>query len=191
MVATVLTMAWPAAVGVPEAARADVTDSAVKAVEELGRQVVLGNHRAAIDSMYPQWKERMSKRKGGEEALEKELEGIGETLARNGVSIISFRTEGRPTLHEVWPGQGAEGQATFEKWLVLIPTVTEFRIMHGDQPRGQVVRSHGFQVAIADKDEMKWGFINGSDVSVSDLRSLFITLPPELELPQVWREAGE
>ena len=184
-------VAGPSTLWAQEAAPAAVIGSAVDAVEELGRQVVLGNHRAAIDHMYPQWKERMAKRKGGVEALEKELDGIGETLARNGVSIISFRTEGRPTLHEVWPGQGPDGQATFEKWLVLIPTVTEFRIMHGEQPRGQVVKSHGFQVAIANKDEMKWGFINGSDVSVSDLRALFITLPPELELPQVWREAGE
>jgi len=170
----------------------EVVRSAVDSVEELGKQVVLGNHRAAIDGMYPQWKQRMAKRKGGIKALERELEGIGEVLARNGMSIISFKAEGAPKVYEVFPdGGGEDGEMKFKKWLVLIPTVTQFRIMQPGQPKGHVINSHGFQVAISEKGEDDWSFINGSDVTVSDLRSLFITLPANMELPEVRREAAE
>jgi len=47
---------------------------------------------------------------------------------------------------------------------------------------------YGFQVAIADKGSDDWTFISGSDISVADLRSLFTSLPANLELPEVKRE---
>ena len=188
------------AAGTPVGAQApaprEVTSSAIAAVEALGKRVVLGDHKAAIESMYPQWKKRMAKRFGGIEKLEQQLDGIGEEMARNGVGIISFKTMGAPRAYEVWPGKpldGVEGEAqpVFDKWLLLIPTVTQFRIMQGDPPETHVINSHGFQVAIADKGRNNWTFINGSDVSVSDLRSLFASLPANMELPPVKREVAE
>lgn len=173
---------------------AEVVKGAVTAVKVLGDKVVRGEHKAAIDSMYPQWKARMAKRKGGIEKLEKELEGIGEVMARNGVQIISFKTKGVPITYEVWPGDSSnleEGQINYTKWLILIPTVTQFRIMPDDSPKGYVINSHGFQIAVADKGKNNWTFINGSDVTVADLRSLFITLPANMNLPLVKREAAE
>ena len=172
----------------------EVTASAVAAVEALGKRVVLGDHKAAIDSMYPQWKKRMAKRYGGLEKLEKQLEGIGGEMARNGVSIISFKTAGVPRVYEVWPGkspEGEEAEPVFDKWMLLIPTVTQFRIMQGDPPEAHVINSHGFQVAISDKGENAWSFINGADVTVADLRSLFASLPANMELPAVKREVAE
>ncbi|MEP4076392.1 hypothetical protein [Haloferula sp.] len=171
-----------------------VVKSAVVSVEALGKKVVNSDYKAAIDSMYPQWKDRMAKRKGGLKKLEEELEGIGEMMARNGVQIISFKTVGAPKSYEVWPGDNtnaAAGKINYTKWLLLIPTVTQFRIFHDDSPKGAVINSHGFQVAIADKGKNNWTFINGSDVSVSDLRSLFITLPANMELPTVKREEAD
>lgn len=166
----------------------EVVRSALAAVEDLGDRVVRGNYAVAIERMYPQWKERMAKRKGGIEALERELAGIGEVMARNGVSLFSFKTQGAPKVYEVWPGESSgldEGETNYTKWMVLIPTVTQFRIMSPNSPKAQVIDSQGFQVAISDKDKLDWTFINGSDVSVSDLRSLFITLPANMELPEV------
>jgi hypothetical protein len=46
-----------------------------------------------------------------------------------------------------------------------------------------IIESTGFQVAISDKGKADWTFIDGSAVSVNDLRSLFGNLPQDLELP--------
>jgi hypothetical protein len=166
----------------------EVVDSAIQSVEELGRKVVLGEHKVAIDKMYPQWKERIAKRAGGLEKLEKDLDGIGAMMARNGLSIISFKTVGEPKSHEVWPGKGStEANPIYTKWLLLIPTVTQLRVMDrtGERPQTRTINSYGFQVAIADKADLDWTFINGSDVKVSDLRSMFTSLPANMELPPV------
>lgn len=188
MLAVLLPVLSAQAVAPPE-----VVKSAITSVEALGKKVVNSDYKAAIDSMYPQWKERMAKRKGGIKKLESELEGIGEMMSRNGVQIISFKTVGMPTSYEVWRGKGGDaagGEPNFTKWLLLIPTVTQFRIFHDDGPKAALINSHGFQVAIADKGQDNWTFINGSDVSVSDLRSLFTTLPANMELPLVKQEAA-
>ncbi|MGE9271535.1 MAG: hypothetical protein ACQKBU_12090 [Verrucomicrobiales bacterium] len=168
-----------------------VVDSAIEAVEDLGRKVVLGEHRVAIDKMYPLWKKRMAKRKGGLEQLERDMEGIGAMMARNGVSLISFKSFGQPAVHEVWPGEGSTEMApVYTKWMLLIPTVIQLRFMDKTQevPRVRTINSYGFQVAIADKDKLDWTFINGSDVTVADLRGLFTSLPADLRLPPVRRE---
>lgn len=185
---------WLPVLSAQTVAPPDVVKSAITSVEALGKKVVNSDFKAAIDSMYPQWKKRMAKRKGGLKKLEQELEGIGEMMARNGVQIISFKTVGAPKSYEVWPGDNANaaaGEINYTKWLLLIPTVTQFRIFHDESPKGSVINSQGFQVAIADKGKNNWTFINGSDVSVSDLRSLFITLPANMDMPQVKREEAK
>ena len=45
------------------------------------------------------------------------------------------------------------------------------------------VHSTGFQVAVTDKGKEDWTFIDGAGVTVNDLRSLFVNLPMNLELP--------
>jgi hypothetical protein len=77
-----------------ESAPAEVIRSAVQATEALGEKVVMGNHKVAVDRMYPRWKQRMAKRKGGVAELERELAGIGEIMARNGMSLTSFKVAG-------------------------------------------------------------------------------------------------
>ncbi|MEM1083725.1 MAG: hypothetical protein AAGI48_06345 [Verrucomicrobiota bacterium] len=174
-----------------------VVDSAVTAVEDLGEKVVKrGDFKAAIDSMYPQWKERMAKRNGGIRNLEEKLAAVGPALAREGVEIISFKTVGAPRSYEVWPGKPEPGAApdaiNFTKWLLLIPTVTQLRVaVSADPPEFAVIDSHGFQVAISDKGKNEWTFINGSDVTVADLRSLFITLPDNMRLPEVKKKVAD
>ena len=184
-------MLVPLGVSASTVAPPAVVNSAVQAVEALGKKVVLGEHKVAIEKMYPQWKQRMAKREGGLEKLEKDLDGIGAMMARNGLSIISFKTLGAPKAHEVWPGEGStELKPIYTKWLLMIPTVIQLRVMDttGNQPKARVINSYGFQVAIADKDKLDWTFINGSDVKVSDLRGMFTSLPANLELPPVRRE---
>ncbi|MFK7851584.1 MAG: hypothetical protein AB8D78_11450 [Akkermansiaceae bacterium] len=174
----------------PQRVPPEVTASAVKAVSELGKEVVLGRYKVAIDRMYPQWKERTAKRMGGMENLQKQLDGVARQMLQQGISITDFKPKGNPTAFEVYPGKKVEvvnGQKVekliYTKWLVLVPTLTKFRAMIEGDPVAINIESKGFQVAISDKGSGKWSFIDGSAVSVNDLRSLFITLPQNLTLP--------
>lgn len=184
------------------AAPAEVASAAVAAVKAMGDQVVLGRHQVAIDRMYPQWKESVAKREGGMEKLEEKLAGIVKQMNEQGVQLLAFRPEGVPTAYEVGPGKTVveEGGKQVEKmiykqWLLLIPTVTQYRITKpaqaGELPKFLVITSRGFQVAISDKDKNDWTFIDGAGVTVPELRRLFITLPDNMVLPEIKREHEE
>lgn len=172
----------------------EVVASAVTAVASLGDEVVLGRYQAAVDRMYPRWKERVAKQMGGMEELDKQLAGVAKQMVQQGVSMISFKPQGAPKSFEVGPGKkvekvnGAEVESlVFNQWLVLIPTVTKFRIIRqNDKP--VVIESTGFQVAVSDKGRNNWTFIDGAGLSVNDLRSLFVTLPQDLKLPPVGKQ---
>jgi hypothetical protein len=184
------------------AAPADVTSSAIAAVKAMGDQVVLGRHQVAIDRMYPRWKESVAKREGGMAKLEEKLAGIVKTMTEQGVQLMSFRPEGVPTAYEVGPGKEVveeDGKPVekmiYKQWLLLIPTVTEYRITRpaqgGDLPKFLVITSRGFQVAISDKGKNDWSFIDGAGVTVPELRRLFITLPDTMVLPEIKRDHKE
>jgi hypothetical protein len=174
------------------AAPADVVASAIAAVAELGDAVVLGHYKVAVERMNPSWKERTAKRIGGMKELEKQLEGVAQQMVQQGINIISFKPQGQPRSFEVGPGRkvekvkGAEVEnLVFNKWLVLIPTVTQFRIIRQGQARPTVIDSIGFQVAISDKGKNDWTFIDGAGLTVNELRSLFVTLPQDLQFPPI------
>lgn len=179
-------------VAIPEAssAPADVVASAVAAVSKLGDEVVLGRFQVAVDRMNPAWKERTAKRMGGMEKLDEQLAGVARQMVQQGISMISFKPTGQPRSFEVSPGRkvqkvnGVEVEGlVFNRWLVLVPTATKFRIMREGDPKPLVIDSIGFQVAISDKGKNDWTFIDGSGLTVNDLRSLFATLPQDLVLP--------
>jgi hypothetical protein len=168
----------------------DIINSAVTAVESLGKEVVLGKYQVAIDQMYPQWKERTAKKMGGMEKLEKQLEEVAKQMRQRGISITDFKPQGQPRAFEVYPGKAVQiidGKETevmrYTKWLVLVPTVTRVRMLIDGDPIPLNYESTGFQVAISDKGSNEWHFIDGSAVTVNELRSLFITLPENLVLP--------
>ena len=170
-----------------------VATSAVAAVEKLGDQVVRGNHRYAIDRMFPRWKARMAKRLGGMDKLEKQLEKVNEEMRLQGIHFMSFKPAGVPQVFEVWPGKktetvdGKEVEVMIKtKWLVLIPTVTRFRIID-DVGKYRYIESKGFQIAVSDKGKNDWYFMDGASVTVADLRSLFPTFPDNVELPPIER----
>lgn len=169
-----------------------VVTSAVAAVAKLGDEVVLGRYQVAIERMNPIWKERTAARMGGMAALEKQLAGVAAQMVQQGISMISFKPQGQPRAYEVSPsgkvikenGRDVE-RLVFTKWLVLVPTVTKFRIMRQGEPRPLVIESTGYQVAISDKDKNDWTFIDGAGLKPADLRGIFITLPQDMELPPV------
>lgn len=171
-----------------------VVASAVQAVRELGEQVVLGRYQYAIDRMNPMWKDRAARRAGGMAALEGQLNQVTREMVRQGISVIDSKPQGVPRAIEVWPGtrrREVDGQTIEEpiytKWLVFVPTVTTYRVVMEGQPRPMRIESTGFQVAISEKEPLHWSFIDGSSVTINELRSLFITLPSDFVLPPIER----
>lgn len=171
-------------------APADVVAAASAAVADLGNEVVLGRYQVAVERMNPQWKESAANRMGGMRELEKQLAGVARQMVQQGISIISFKPQGQPRSFEVGPGKkvdkvnGEEVESLiFTKWLVMIPTVTKFRIIRQGETKPLFIDSTGFQVAICDKGKNNWTFIDGSGLTVNDLRSIFVTLPQDLQFP--------
>lgn len=170
----------------------EVQASAVAAVAKLGEEVVLGRYKVAVDRMYPLWKERTAQRMGGMEVLEKQAAGVAAQIVQQGISMISCKPVGKPISYEVVPGtkkvkdNGVEvDKLVFTKWLVLVPTMTQFRIFPPGGKRAMVIESTSFQVAISDKGKNDWTFIDGANLNAGDLRGIFSTLPRDMELPPV------
>jgi hypothetical protein len=177
---------------IAEAVPPDVVTSAVAAVAKLGDEVVLGRYQMAVERMNPLWKERTAKRMGGMEALEKQLDAVAAEMVKQGVSMISCKPQGQPRVLQVSPGKktvkekGANVEKlVYTKWLAFVPTITKFRIMRPGVTKPLIIEATGYQVAISDKGANDWTFIDGSGLKAGDLRSLFITLPQDLELPPV------
>lgn len=186
-------MAWGQATSVVSAPPA-VVDSAVKAVAILGDQVVEGHFEVAIQRMNPLWKDRMAKRMGGEAIIDQKARDMMATMEKQGIRMLSFKPQGTPQTYEVWPGKKIEtinGQRVerlvYTKWLVLVPTLTHLRVTPPGHTKPVVIESTGYQVAVADKDKLQWSFIDGASATVSELRSLFISLPEDITLPAVGR----
>jgi hypothetical protein len=176
----------------------EVVSSAVAAVRHLGEQVVLGRYHVAVERMNPMWKERAARRAGGMKALMEQLDGVARQMVEQGVSIIASAPKGQPRVFEVSPGRkksivdGQEvEQMIYTRWLILVPTVTTYRILVEGEPRPVVIESTGFQVAVSEKDPLDWTFIDGASITVNELRSLFLTLPKDLELPPIERREAQ
>lgn len=170
---------------IADAVPPEVVQSATKAVAALGNEVVLGRYQTALDRMNPLWKERVSQRMGGMQALEEQLAKVPAEMVRQGITMLSSRPEGDPIVHQVGPQTGKSGNLVYTKWLVLVPTITKFRLIREGNPKPIVIESLGYQVAISPKDQLDWTFIDGAGLKVSDLRGLFVTLPLNIKLPPV------
>jgi len=181
--------AAPAAVTAP----ADVVAAAVGAVEKLGGEVTRGNYAVAIERMNPLWKERLAKQTpGGMAEVVKQIEGAAKRMTQEGVSIISSIPRGTPRSFEVGPGTKVEtvnGEKVelqiFTKWLVFVPTLTQYRLFLEKDPKPVVIEKIGFQVAVSDKGKNDWSFIDGTGLTLNTLRRLYVTLPRDLELPPI------
>lgn len=171
---------------------ATVPQAAIAAVAKLGEEVTKGNYQVAIDKMNPMWKDRMAKRMGGEEKLKTQLAEVPREMVRQGVTMLSFKPVGTPTVLQVWPGKRSveEGgnkveKLIYTKWLVLVPTTSRFRIFREGDAKALLIDSTSFQAAVCDKGSSEWTFIDGASLTSADLRSLFITLPKDLDLPPI------
>jgi hypothetical protein len=170
----------------------EVVNSAIAAVNDLGTQVVLGKMKTSMERMYPQWRQRLSERAGGDAALEKTFDEMMAEMMKQGTTMISFKTFGFPTVYDVYPGKKVEmvdGKSVETlintKWMLLIPTEIRYRVMNGASPL--IIESKGYQIAISEKDKINWTFIDGAGLKVQDMRSMFISLPKDMILPEIKR----
>lgn len=169
-----------------------VMEQARKAVQAMGLEVLKENYGHLYDTMYGPWRVRKARALGGENVLrEKIAVDMPAVIRRNGMQVTKF-TAGRPTsAFEVRPvmkgGGGVVKEVSyFREWLVFVPTTRQCRIVHEGQLT--VLESTEFQVAIATQGKNDWTFINGSGLSMDELRSMFPTLPAtkqKLGLPKV------
>ncbi len=178
----------------------ETIDSAVEAVAALGNAVVEGRYQIAVDRMNPKWKARYAKRAGGIEKLEKALKSVPAEMVRQGIKMVSFKPQGKPIAFGVSPssielqsqtGSGnrkSETRLVNTQWMILVPTVTHFRITRQDgagNAETADIESISYQVAISDRGKLDWTFIDGAGLTVNDLRSVFISLPKDFKLPPV------
>ncbi len=177
---------------------AKAVESAVAAVAALGHEVEQGRYHVALERMNPRWKERYAQRVGGMKELERMLEGVAAAMVAQNITMLSFKPHGKPMAYGVLPGQKTmqvngrpESKLVYTQWLVLVPTVSQFRMMHnqpGEPARWVRIQSTGYQVAVADRDKLDWTFIDGAGLTVNGLRSLFVTLPQDMKLPEVGKK---
>ena len=194
--ARVIPVAPSAAVSAPVA----VVAAAVAAVDKLGSEVTRGHYAVAIERMNPLWKQRLANQTpGGMAEVLKQIEGASKRMTQEGVSIISSVHQGTPRAFEVGPSTKVElvkGEQVemeiFTKWLVLVPTLTKYRLLLQGDPKPVVIEKTGFQVAVSDKGKNDWTFIDGTGLTLNTLRRLYLTLPRDLELPPIEeRKAAE
>lgn len=171
---------------------AEILQEARVEVGNLAQEVRKGNFLYSLDHMYPRWKATMSKRVGGDKALQARLESVPKQMIEKGITIIDFRVGIPVSAFEVKGAllKDAKTQAVtpvFSEYLVFVPTTTVFRAI---DPNGGVVKrlkSEGYQVALRPKEAGgKWSFIDGANLKIADLRGLFPYLPEQekaLNLP--------
>ena len=175
----------------PEALKAE----AVAATRQLGLEVMRGNYSYTIQRMYPRWKVQAAKRIGGMDKLVKLLAEVPKEMKRNGITILSFEAGAPEKVFEVTGvmGKTAEGKefTVFTEWLVLVPTAMKYLVIEGEtgnRGKKRYLMTTGYQVAVKKKGTQEWYFIDGSSLSIAELRRTFPSLPATkeaLKLPVV------
>lgn len=157
----------------------DVLRAAAAATQRLGDEVVKGNFSYTIQKMHPRWKKRAAMRSGGMENLVEKLAQLPREMAKHGISMMSFKADPPKSAFEV---------DAFGEWVVFVPTRSVLRVIDTESATVRRLEKSGFQVAVLKKGEGDWFFIDGTALTIADLRSLFPNLPADrgrLGLPPV------
>ncbi len=164
-------------------------ESAQMATQKLGDAILKGNMDFAVLKMYPRWKKKQSILVGGDGNMLKKFAHAAKLMRDSGTVITDFkalrateilyvRMEKKKGLTKVY----YPVDYTFQK-LVVVPTVTQIRFGKIDPATGKPfeVEKKSFQLAIYDENVKDWSFIDGSSVSINDIRNMFPTVPLSFE----------
>lgn len=163
------------AAGVPEGAK----KGAAAATKLLGDQVLRTNFSYVFQRMYPRHKARAAKKAGGEEKLAAQLAKLPEQMKKDGIVILSFAV-GEPKSAFLVP--------EYKEWLVFVPTKKTYLVPDPQRGVNRKFESYGYQIAVTKEGAQDWYFIDGANLSVQQLRSIFPSLPKDekvLNLPRV------
>lgn len=178
----------------------DIADDARAAVQRLGIELMKGNFKYSHERMYPRWKRRLATRAGGMRELEKSLAMGERQRLKLGVAVTDYKASKPSAFFDVWrakkvdPLTGKPVVDTYGKaivvshWLAVVPTVTQVRIPDPQQGgKMRILEEQSYTIAISEKGSNEWYFLTGMKPTVTDLRSMFPSLPPdetELRLPE-------
>mgnify|MGYP005989057985 CR=1 FL=1 len=142
--------------------------------QKLEPAILRGDLMPLLEKMHPRWKERLSKRAGGDAALAASFKNQAKQIAEAGVKIDAF-TVSPATDKPVPVNFGRE-------MLVFLPTL---KIISGLDNKGVLrqIEQKGFLIAVTDVGKDDWTFIDGSTLSKSDIRSLFPELKKDFVTP--------
>lgn len=163
---------------VRETVPAKLVAEAVVAVQAVGDDALKGEFDEVVAKLYPRFRKRAVKQAGGEAALIATFGKMMSDLSATGITIIKFEAE--PALH-------AFDIPEFNEWLVFVPTARTIRYIDPATKKVQRAVLRDYQIAIRKKEgDPTWTFLNGSTMEISELRTLFPSLPAtpsELGLP--------
>ena len=151
---------------------ADVLADAVVAVQNVGDQTLKGEYAEVVEKMYPRFQQRSAKKLGGKAKMALEMKAAVDKFAASGMKITNLTAE--PALH------GFE-IPEFREWLVFVPTTRTVRRIDPETGLAQRLEITDYQAAIRKHDGKDWTFLNGSTLSLLELRSLFPSLPNGIE----------
>lgn len=162
---------------------AEVVNDAREAVKVLCTEILRKNYNYGFETLYPRTKKTLSLAVGGEEELKKVFDNVPKTMKEQGIDIIdikvgeaskSFRVRAAHLLDSSKP-------PVFTEYMVIIPTTKTLRVI--DSSTGLIKRanSFGYQIAVRHIDGETWTFIDGSRLSLRQLRDLFPHLPEDVK----------
>jgi len=176
-----------------------VATSAQKAVQSMVDEVMKGQVKVAFEKMYPRWKKKEAKRRGGMLKLEQKLATVVRIMREQGVVILKYQALKPVSGHEAWPEAEKKlmngvrrptGNIAYRDWVVFVPTIAYYKIPNPNNGKVETVERKSFQVAVMSKHEGKWTFIDGSNIQAKDLRILFPSLPGDAAALNIPKPSG-
>jgi len=168
---------------------ADIINNAKVAVSKLTTEILKENYNYSFDTMYQRSKKTAALNAGGEEELKKIFTEIPLKMKAQGIDILDIKV-GKPTKSfEVRPAHFQDSSKTpvFTEYIVFVPTSKIIRVIDPNSGVVKKLKIDGYQIAVRHIDSQIWSFIDGSTLSLRQLRDLFPSLPEkkqELGIPK-------
>ncbi len=159
--------------------------SAKLATEKLADEILKDNIDYAILNIYPRWKAHLASRVGGQQQLILKAREAVKQMRDSKTEIVDIKV-GTPTdIYYVHVRQ-KKGLAkvvypfdyNFQK-LVIVPLSKHVKFGKTNPETGKPYQAiqNSYQLAVYDEVAQTWSFIDGSGITVNDIRNLFPTIP--------------
>jgi hypothetical protein len=151
--------------------------SARQAARELAGAAKTGDMMWLVEKMYPQLRANLAHNlPGGMKQLNDQYRAMGQALKQQGVRISEFEVQE--------PYSECVVKAGREK-LVVLPTRCVFEGKDPSSGRNFKLEKISFLYALTEVGSKNWTFIDGSTLTLNDLRSLITDVPLTIALPPV------